>query len=136
MNVIYPVGSIVVYSELETRSPSEIVGGEWRLLSGGRILALSKKVIDETAGKITPIGWTGGETDHTLTVKEMPEHEHKLATTPVDSVDKGVVKDELYLDGISSSSYTFWTETPSAGGSKSHENMPPYRVVSMWRRIK
>ena len=125
LNVIYPVGSIIVYSKSETRSPKDIIGGEWILLNGGRILALDKT---------KSIGAIGGETDHILTVEEMPEHYHKLATNKVKSIKSGGSSNVLYLDGYGD--YEFWRNTPPAGGGKSHENMPPYEVVRMWRRTK
>ena len=136
LNVIYPVGSIIVYSESETRSPSQIIGGKWELLDGGRILALQKKVIDEVTKKYTPIvGKKGGETNHTLTISEMPEHRHYLATNKESSQGDGILWGNImYLDGKGDAE--FERNTPSAGGGLSHENMPPYRVVSIWRRTE
>lgn len=77
------------------------------------------------------LGELGGESAHTLTASEMPEHSHPLLV------------DEEGNDGnagrvsvtISNGTQSEWFVRP-AGGSQPHNNMPPYKTVSIWERIK
>ena len=73
------------------------------------------------------LGNTGGEETVSLTREEMPEHAHRYTTW------QGTIK----ASPVSSGAYTvpligngFNTETDQSGGSKAHENMPPYYTVN------
>lgn len=86
------------------------------------------------------VGEVGGESEHTLTIDEMPSHIHRLKTD-INSPDYNITWPEWfeYTDGWTQES----TETESrasqttyTGGDKPHNNMPPYLAVYMWKRIK
>lgn len=79
IDTIYPVGSI--YITTNDINPSETLGGEWEKYSQGRTLIgdgtdndgdINGEKIAFTAGN------KGGEYRHTLTVSEMPSHQHQL----------------------------------------------------------
>ena len=115
----FPIGSI--YMSLTNINPSTYFGGTWERIKDTFLLA---------CGDTYANGATGGESEVTLTVEQMPKHNHvvkfdqiwgwggttSLATTsggPYDS--EGFVKD--------------------AGGNQPHNNLQPYITVYMWKRI-
>lgn len=66
------------------------------------------------------IGNTGGEAAHTLTIGEIPAHDHSIpATITTAAVEPGEVAVLSPVPIISSS-------TGSTGGSGGHNNIPPY----------
>lgn len=122
---IYPVGSIYI-STSTTFNPNTVWGGTWEQTASGRCLI--------GANSTYPLGSTGGEAEHTLTIDEMPSHRHytsrinwynDLQTNglSVNRADKSYLK----VDGPE-------YRTDYVGGSKAHNNMQPYLAVYMWKR--
>lgn len=62
----HPIGSI--YMSLDATSPADIFGGTWERLPEGRMLI--------GASGSYPAGNVGGNATHTLTVDELPSHNH------------------------------------------------------------
>lgn len=116
-NAIWPVGSIYI-SSTDT-SPAELFGGEWSQIEDTFLLA---------AGSTYTLGKTGGEATHTLTVDEMPTHDHG----GVFRAYGGKTGTANY--GASSSSGGTSNETNDKGGGEPHNNMPPYLAVNVWMR--
>ena len=56
---------------VNAKSPADIFGGTWEALDQGRVLI--------GAGMSHPAGETGGEETHTLSVEEMPSHDHSCS---------------------------------------------------------
>lgn len=69
LDLVYPIGSI--YISVSTVSPSELLGGTWEQIKDTFLLS---------AGDIYSAGESGGEAEHTLTIDEMPSHNHQLKT--------------------------------------------------------
>ena len=71
LNKVYPVGSI--YMSAVNVSPASFLGGTWQAIEQGRMLM--------AAGSSWQAGTTGGAAYHTLTVQEMPAHDHSAVET-------------------------------------------------------
>ena len=128
LNKIYPIGSI--YMSIESASPASFLGGTWEQILGKFLLASDDVLTDgtiTTAGSYH-IGDSGGEATHTLTVEEMPSHTH---STPV--------KSGLYttIEGSGNTWVPIYNNeyVGYSGGGQAHNNMPPYLVVNIWKRI-
>lgn len=117
---VYPVGAI--YISTVSTSPATLFGGSWTQLTDRFLLG---------AGSTYTAGKTGGAATHTLTIDEMPRHDHW-----------GVYRPDWYLhdesgqpSGKSDGSSDNQLFTDERGGGGAHNNMPPYLVVYMWKRI-
>lgn len=116
MQMAHPVGSI--YQSTVDTSPQTLFGGTWERLKDRFLLA---------AGDTYTAGATGGEADHTLTVAEMPAHQHDITTLP--STETGTE-----WAGASGVSALRTQSTTIVGGGAAHNNMPPYVAVFTWKR--
>lgn len=146
----YPVGSI--YMSVNSTSPATLFGGTWSQLQNRFLLG---------AGSSYTAGNTGGAATVTLTTAQMPAHTHTFtgssATTSSDSHTHTVPNTKGDNSGSgnkceswSSASESGRTVTTSSdshthtvtakgtnantGRDGSHNNMPPYLVVYMWKR--
>ena len=119
----YPVGSI--YLSVNNVNPSSFFGGTWVQIKDRFLL---------TAGSTYTAGNTGGEATHTLTVDEMPSHNHYIKSYrggtqwAVGYLWSRAASDSGNVEG-GQSNYT-----NNTGGGKAHNNMPPYLVVYAWKR--
>lgn len=116
----YPVNSI--YISYSHTSPAELFGGTWTRIED-RFLWGCKST--------ESIGATGGESSHTLVVDEMPSHSHPFIDTKEYSTTSGGWNAPAWGPG----SKTTAAITGFTGGGAAHNNMPPYILVSIWRRI-
>lgn len=121
---IYPVGSI--YMSMNSTDPQTLFGGTWMQLEDRFLLG---------AGGTYNGGDTGGEESHTLTLQEMPSHNHAVYS-PNAGADNHSAPG-FYPDGtVDSTYYAEGSYTSTRGLSQAHNNMPPYLVVFMWKRTK
>lgn len=121
----YPIGSI--YISTTEMNPSEFIGGTWESYGQGRTLvgAGTGTDINSTSMEFA-VNTTGGEYFHTLTIEEMPSHSHRYTASNY----SGGTTANCYGSGKGSDA---WTQ--SAGGSQSHNNIQPYIVTYMWKRV-
>lgn len=120
----YPVGSI--YMSVNSTSPAQLFGGTWARINNAFLWAS-----DENAPQY--IGYTGGEYNHTLTIDEMPSHQHDLQNenyygSTVNWSTNGV-------GATSNKGFAGNVRTAPNGGGKPHNNMPPYVQVAVWKRV-
>ena len=113
--IAYPVGSI--YIAYNHTNPGTLFGGTWERMTGGFLWA-------SQAGDT--IGQTGGERTHTLTVAELPQHNHGGTYT-----NGGTSRTHAWL---ASNGSAMGYDSVNAGSGQPHNNMPPYIQVSIWRR--
>lgn len=134
---IYPIGSI--YMSINNVDPSEVFGGTWQQIKDTFLLASGDSYsLGDTGGSATHTP-SGTVDDHTLTIQEMPEHNHSIAGIQglVSRVGGG---NEAEAMNPSQQVYT----TSSAGGGAPHshgftgteqDTMPPYVAVNVWVRM-
>lgn len=117
-----PVGAIVIWSGSVDNIPAY-----WHLCDGtnGTIDLRDKFVLG--AGNGYSVGATGGEATHTLTIKEMPSHSHRI------SYDRYGGTGQVTSADFSGSNDTKATST--VGGGAAHNNMPPYYALCYIQRI-
>lgn len=128
LNMIYPVGSI--YLSVENTNPSTLFGGSWVQIKDTFLLSAGDSYIG---------GTTGGEANHILTIDEIPAHTHKYAQYKGSSGWSGNSPQRNFIkttntDGYSDTDDSGYMTTISTGGGGTHNNMPPYLVVYMWKR--
>ena len=133
----HPVGSI--YMSTENTSPASMFGGTWEQILGKFLLSSDDVLTYDDAGNGTittagtyHAGATGGEATHTLTVNEMPRHQHNVYTGGTAGSGSSP---SLNTNRINVTSYDWFTVSEIAGGSQAHNNMPPYLAVYCWKRI-
>lgn len=134
----FPVGGI--YISIASTDPSSIWSGTtWEQFAKGRTLV----GLDTSDSNFTTIGQTGGEKTHTLTPTEIPAHGHGMAHTHsytgpnTGSWKVGTGKAHTWCTsaGGKTSGAASKTTTDNAGGGGSHNNLQPYIVVYMWKRV-
>lgn len=122
---VFPVGAI--YLSTTQVSPASMFGGTWEQIKDRFLLA---------AGSTYTNGSTGGEATHTLTLAETPPHSHSVHTFPYGGSSRNYYCVSPSPGGNVNEA-TSWTGgyTNTVGSGNSHNNMPPYLTVYMWKRI-
>lgn len=118
----YPIGSI--YISTNETSPETLFGGKWSEIHGAFLFANSAL---HQAGEI------GGEEAHTLTVDEMPSHQHSIPYPNAAGPEEAAIGYPADSD-INKSWGAEMCKTRSVGNGVAHNNMPPYLSVYMWER--
>ena len=139
---LHPVGSI--YMSFDSTSPAQLFGGTWERLENRFLLG---------AGGSYAVGETGGEENHTLTDGEMPRHQHderlmiegysgwdSYTTTTYNILftrNKREYGIQFNAGGetFNAASVSANVPTTYTGDGASHNNMPPYIAVYMWKRV-
>lgn len=73
---------------------------------------------------------SGGENKHTLTIQEMPSHDHGVTYNNWKAGDNANRRDMI------ESSSNEKCKTTKSGGGQAHENRPPFRVIDYIIRVK
>ena len=118
---IYPVGSI--YMSVNNTNPSTIFGGTWEQIKDTFLLS---------AGDTYTAGDTGGEAEHKLLSKELPG-----GTAKLDGGNGSSMQYASTTSGTVASSRPVVSALSQFGSTygQAHNNMPPYLVVYMWKRV-
>lgn len=134
---VYPIGSI--YMNVNSTNPGTLFGGTWEQIQGKFLLGMSSSY---------PAGSQGGEASHTLTTAEMPSHGHNPANEPgyfgfITNSKKAFEVGDMGVQSGSGRYYPYAsaafdvsrnTLTGTTGGGNSHNNMPPYLSIYIWKR--
>lgn len=125
MKLVFPIGS--TYITQEETNPSTILNfGTWERVKGKVLVGL-----DEDDEAFNTIGKIGGEKTHTLTVDEMPAHNHSAyfceGTGIYASFPKGNGSNPEWEGSTNTIANT--------GEGQAHNILQPYEVVGyMWKR--
>lgn len=121
----YEVGDILT-TENATPPAQRWPGTSWAQIQDRTLIG---------AGGAYSVGGEGGEAQHTLTVEEMPSHNHGAPFGSYLMTDAGSATElEGVNGGVSFSNIGRSGLTGNSGASQPHNNMPPYRAVYIWRR--
>lgn len=118
---------------VSSTSPATLFGGTWERIQDRFLLA---------AGSSYAAGSTGGAATHKLTTNEIPSHTHKVKWYNAETGGSG---DTAWNNGGNAwqPSTDGWDGkggskdgfvATATGGSKAHNNMPPYLAVYVWKR--
>lgn len=119
---IYPIGSI--YFSTVDENPSKYFGGTWTTWGSGRVPV----GVDTSDSDFKTAEKTGGEKEHTLTVDEMPRHNHTISNRLAGSQSLPGDYGAYLLAGTDNS----WVK--DTGGDQPHNNLQPYITCYMWKR--
>ena len=136
MHAQYPVGSYI-YSD-KADNPATYLpymsDTTWVQTAKGRVL-IGAGTAD--SGTVYTEGQTGGEEKHKLTISELAAHYHEAIATS-SGTNSSNVQWAASVTGLntanSGATFTF-VGTQTQGGSQAHNNMQPYEVVNIWKRI-
>ena len=142
LDLVYPVGSI--YLSVGSTAPSTLFGGTWEQIKDTFLLG---------AGDDYTLGDTGGEATHTLTNNELPKITGSFSTSDnvlVNSLPSPTIYDvtgaftkdsrpQTQVDAtgvhVATNQGVYNKINMSFGNDQAHNNMPPYLVVSIWKRV-
>lgn len=132
---VYPVGSMYINTATGA-NPSSLLGfGSWVRYAQGRVLV----GLNESDDSFNSLGETGGAKTHTLSINEMPSHNHGATirgsgggndTGPYRE-DLGACSANNFIGNFSGIGVT----TSNNGGNQPHNNLQPYITVYMWTRV-
>ena len=108
------------------------MGGTWELETDGTVL-VSKS--NTTGSKFNAsIGSVVGEETHTLTVQEMPSHNHGKtpADTAIPKLEWTTTAANLYT--LNNEQGYPIGELVAVGGNQPHNNIQPSKIVNRWHR--
>ena len=125
----WPVGSI--YTSTIPTDPHELFGGTWEPIQDTFLWC---------AGPEHAAGTTGGEETHTLTIKEMPPFSTKVASAAYqkDYVSPGGRWSAYAVEVTNNTTFVsqyIWAQSEGTQ-NQPHNNMPPYKSVYAWQRVK
>lgn len=117
----FPSGGIIIWSGAADNIPSG-----WALCDGQNNTPDLRGKFVLGAGTSHAVGTTGGEENVTLTMAQMPSHNHPI----INASGSGSATGIAYRFAQSYSSTQIDRQTVGqVGGSQPHDNMPPYYVL-------
>jgi microcystin-dependent protein len=81
--------------------------------------------LDSSQSEFNSLNKKGGEKTHTLTINEMPSHNHNLPGRLVNTDGSGIVRELSGQDNANNNSASYNT-----GGGQAHNNLQPYITVN------
>lgn len=132
LSSVYPIGSVYISTQISDKEDIEKkLGGKWECYGEGRTL-----VGVGTSDRSFSAGETGGESTHTLTKEEMPNHFHELSRAYLGSSHTGYANRTLSSINEVGGGNPPNSVTSSVGSSQAHNNLQPYITVYMWKRVE
>lgn len=128
LDFVHPVGCYYPTDDAEF-DPNIYWGGEWELMPDGTVLVSKSNV----AGSIfnDELGTVVGEEKHTLTIEEMPEHDHYIKDAGYDGGSSGDLLN-FHAKQVQVATYM---KTGITGEGKPHSIVQPSVIANIWHRI-
>jgi len=154
---IYPVGSIYTNAAVST-NPATLLGfGTWAAFGAGKVMV----GLDSSDSSFDTVEETGGAKTHTLSIAEMPAHNHVITSTSsvtdpghthsitVDAIGGtfgsgefvgtnnnpgGTNKTGRIVTATTGITVSTTSSSANTGGGGAHNILQPYIVVYMWKR--
>jgi hypothetical protein len=131
IQAVYPVGSIYINAAVST-NPGTLLGfGTWVAFGTGRTMV----GIDAAQTEFNTLEETGGAKTHTLTTSEIPAHTHTTGSNNSGSNNNLHHSNNSFVAVGDGSSGTATVTSNATGSGSAHNNLQPYIVVYMWKRI-
>lgn len=127
--LMHPIGCI--YMSTSSVSPQTTFGGTWIRWGNGRVPV----GVDTNDSSFNTVEKTGGEKQHTLTISEIPSHNHGVyggCTTTTNELSAS--NNNGWIPGLGGKGYKHDDLLTDVGGSQSHNNLQPYITCYMWKR--
>lgn len=121
---MHPIGSI--YMSTTNTNPGTLFGGTWTAWGSGRV-PVGVNTADNDFKTVEKIG---GEKTHTLTVDEMPRHNHDLSCVNESQEGQNSYNPPWRYNG----NWTVQVFSMYTGGDQPHNNLQPYITCYMWKR--
>lgn len=118
----YPVGSI--YMSANAESPASLFGGTWTQIRDRFVLA---------AGDTYAAGQTGGAATSTLSISEIPAHNHAVSINIISGTSVAMYSVSPVPNYAPGSAIMGVTDM--VGGGQPHSIMPPYITRYVWQRV-
>lgn len=127
---LYPVGSIYMSATMSTVDEVQATfGGTWEAWGSGKVPV----GVDPEDTDFDTVEETGGEKTHTLTVNEMPSHQHR--ERGFYRVQGGVSGGDTVRARANLSADVWDTSMEATGGGQAHNNLQPYITCYMFKRV-
>lgn len=155
-DALYPVGSIKITFD-ETHPANTLPGTEWELINSGKYVKMGTIGSDTSkqgGAKSIDLSHTHAIPDHTLTVNEIPSHDHEVQTVNnnFDFVGCGTQTEGGTAD-LSTGGGNYWVKqilrsVKKTGGGEAHNHgdsesalstmniEPEYQTLFFWKRTK
>ena len=124
-NEMFPVGTII--KTVRNVNPSTYLEGTWVAWGTGRVPV----GVDPSQTEFNTVEKTGGAKTVTLTVNQIPSHQHSYTSGDI------YVGEDYYEDGSfygGDGHLVNGATTGSTGGGQAHNNLQPYITCYMWKR--
>lgn len=130
LSAMFPIGYVL--TTFDTADYTNYMGYTWERLQNTFLYA------DGTWS----VGDVGGEVECTLTVDKIPSHRHEKLYYADSGRTFGLAQTGTSPNSSWYIDYAGTSDAPGdafntgySGGNQPHNNMPPYTVVRMWRRV-
>lgn len=132
-NLLVPVGFIFSWAPVgdgpDLSTPAKVAAyfgfGTWQAYGNGQVLV----GVDSGQTEFATPGKTGGEKAHTLTVNEIPAHNHET------NISNTAGENYLPLSTNAAANVSAQIVTTNTGGGQAHNNLQPYITVYRWQRV-
>jgi len=141
-DLIYPIGAI--YISTVSTNPGILFGGIWEAINSRFLIGTGTATGEGGETYNFVAGSAGGEYSHQLKQAEIPNFSGSFSTTVpgnhnnyasgIFSGDSSTWSGQTLVSNQQSGS-NMWGYKANFGGNGYHNNLPPFYVVYMWRRV-